>query len=160
MAGVGRDWQIEFRPVHAWIFRGPAAALGYPNCEEGWLDRPESSRRRRNWERSSFTGATTSRRGQRQDRRGNRFGGRPFGLHRRNSRNGSRPYNRNDWLATAWPEHAEGELKPVSGRDSRTSTSSGPSFGGGRFSIVSSYRHIGETDSIAYIDPTSLGIEE
>ena len=41
MAGVGRDWQIEFRPVHAWIFRGPAAALGYPNCEEGWLDRAE-----------------------------------------------------------------------------------------------------------------------
>ena len=39
--GMGRDWQIEFRLVHAWIFRGPAAALGYPNCEEGWPDRLE-----------------------------------------------------------------------------------------------------------------------
>jgi len=36
---IGRDWQIEFGRIHAWIFRGPAAALDYLNCEEGWLDR-------------------------------------------------------------------------------------------------------------------------
>src|ERR1700722_17434269 len=38
MADVGRDWQIEFMRAHPRIFRGPEAALGYPNCEEGWRD--------------------------------------------------------------------------------------------------------------------------
>src|ERR1700744_2753849 len=76
MADVGRDWQIEFRPLHALIFRGPAAALDYPNFGEGWLDRLErrgtkieatvvdgrafkSCRRGRDLERASFTGAAT-----------------------------------------------------------------------------------------------------
>lgn len=36
MAGIERDWQIEFMRVQPPIFLGPEAVLGYPNYDEGW----------------------------------------------------------------------------------------------------------------------------
>ena len=69
-----------------------------------------------------------------------------------------RLYNRDGWLATACPEHAKGELKPI--RPGFENIHIVRTFGPGRFPIVSCRRYIRETDSFVDVDPKSLGIEE
>jgi hypothetical protein len=69
-----------------------------------------------------------------------------------------RPYNRDCWLATACPQHARGELKPV--RPGFENIHIVRTFGPGRFPIVSCRRYIRETDCFVDVDPKSLGIEE
>ena len=69
-----------------------------------------------------------------------------------------RLYNRDGWLATACPEHAKGELKPI--RPGFENIHIVRTFGAGRFPIVSCRRYIRETDSFVDVDPKSLEIEE
>jgi hypothetical protein len=42
MAGVVRDWRIEFMEGHPRLFRSvsgkPHASEAYPNCDQGWQD--------------------------------------------------------------------------------------------------------------------------
>ena len=62
-----------------------------------------------------------------------------------------RLYNRDGWLATACPEHAKGELKPI--RPGFENIHIVRTFGPGRFPIVSCRRYIRETDSFVDVDP-------
>jgi hypothetical protein len=175
MAGVGRDWQIEFRPFHAWIFREPAAALGYPNFGEGWLDRLErrstkieatvvdgrafkSCRRGRGSERSSFTGAATfpARRTPRSTRQS---------LWQPPVRHA--PAKLAERMPPLRPQRLTRDDVPPTCRRRTQACRAGirehphrPTFGADRFPIVSSRRHLRKTDSFVHVDPKSLGIEE
>jgi hypothetical protein len=176
MADVGRDWQIEFMRAHPRIFREPGAALGYPNCGEGWRDLLERCCTRieatvvegdafrvlqikekfgalRFYWSGDLPGAAKAK----VDEAIALAAARSACTCETCGAEG-RLYNRDGWLATACSEHAKGELKPV--RPGFENIYIVRTFGPGRFPIVSCRRYIRETDSFVDVDPKSLGIEE
>ncbi len=69
-----------------------------------------------------------------------------------------RRYDRGGWLATACPEHAQGEPVPVvPGRENLRVVGR---LVEDRLRIVSCRRYDRETDSFTDVDPASVGIEE
>jgi hypothetical protein len=180
MTSMAQDWRIELLKEHPRLFHGPIdrpyAAEGYPNCEEGWRDLLEQCCARIE---IALAGGGALRVVQIKEKFGAlRFywsGYLPDAAKAKVDEAialaaalsactceicgaEGRLYNRDGWLATACPEHAKGDLQPITpGFENihivRT-------FGSGRFPIASCRRYIRETDSFVDVDPKSLGIEE
>jgi hypothetical protein len=180
MADTATDWRVELMQANPGLFHGPIgrpeAAEGYPNCEEGWRDLLERAYAR--IEAALVEGGTF-----RVLQIKEKFGALRFywcgdmpdtakakveeAIALAVARSActceicgaeGRLYNRDGWLATACPEHAKGELKPI--RPGFENIHIVRTFGPGRFPIESCRRYIRETDSFVDVDPKSLGIEE
>ena len=180
MARSVQDWRIDLIEAYPDLFHPPAgrpdAAQGYPNCEEGWRDLLERCCAR--IETALVEGGALSVLQIKEKFGALRFywsGDLPDAAKAKvdeaialaAARSActceicgaeGRLYNRDGWLATACPEHAKGELKPV--RPGLENIHIVWTFGAGRFPIVSCRRYIRETDSFVDVDPKSLGIEE
>ena len=180
MTRTVQDWRIDLIEAHPRLFQGPPgrpdAAQGYPNCEEGWRDILERCCAR-------IEAALAEGGALRVLQIKEKFGALRFywsgdmpdaakakvdeAIALAAARSActceicgaeGRLYNRDGWLATACPEHAKGELKPI--RPGFEKIHIVRTFGAGRFPIVSCRRYIRETDCFVDVDPKSLGIEE
>jgi hypothetical protein len=180
MVNSVQDWQVKLMQAHPRLFGDPSgrpdAAQGYPNCEEGWRDLLERCCVR--IETALAEGGVL-----RVLQIKEKFGALRFywsgdlpdaakakvdeAIALAAARSActceicgaeGRLYNRDGWLATACPEHAKGELKPI--RPGFENIHIVRTFGPGRFPIVSCRRYIRETDSFVDVDPKSLGVEE
>jgi hypothetical protein len=175
-----QDWRVKLMQAHPRLFRIPSgrpdAAQGYPNCEEGWRDLLERCCAR--IETALAEGGALRVLQIKQKFGALRFywsGHLPDAAEAKvdeaialaAARSActceicgaeGRLHNRGGWLATACPEHAKGELKPV--RPGFENIHIVRTFGSGRFPIVSCRRYIRETDSFVDVDPKSLGIKE
>src|SRR5882757_6677805 len=175
-----QDWRVNLMQAHPRLFGIPSgrpnAARGYPNCEEGWRDLLERCCAR-------IEAALAEGGALRVLQIKEKFGALRFycggdlpdaakakvdeAIALAAARSActceicgaeGRLYNRDGWLATACPEHAKGEFKPI--RPGFENIHIVRTFGPGRFPIVSCRRYIRETDSFVDVDPKSLGLEE
>jgi hypothetical protein len=178
-----KDWRDDLIEAHPTLFRppggDPAAAQGYPACEDGWRDLLERVCMR--IEAVLVESGGSCRVLQIKEKLGTlRFywsGEMSDDAKLRveeaialaNARSActcetcgveGRLYDRGGWLATACAEHAEGEPVPVSPgfENLHLVYAFGPHPRG--FRIAFCRRYIRDTDSFIDVDPKSLGIEE
>jgi hypothetical protein len=174
MAGVVRDWRIEFMEAHPRLFG--VASQGYPACGDGWHDllrrccvRIEAALA----EGDRFVVEDIK----------TKYGSLRFywasrlsdaaktlveeAIELAEARSActcetcgapGRLYERGDWLTTACLEHARGEPVPVkAGRENLRIVGR---LVGDRLRIVSCRRYDRDADVFVDVDPQSVGIEE
>ena len=174
MAGGVRDWRIEFMKAHPRLFGG--SSQGYPECGEGWHDLLERCCVRIEAALAEGDRFTAEHIKSKYATLRFYWGGRLSDVAKAQIEEAielaearsactcetcgahGRLYDRGGWLATACPEHAQGEPAPVkAGRENLRIV-------GGlvedRIRIVSCRRYDRETDGFVDVDPVSVGIEE
>jgi hypothetical protein len=174
MTGVVRNWRIEFKARHPRLFG--VVSQGYPACGDGWHDLLERCCVRIEAalaEGDVFTAEDIKTKyGTLRFYWGGRLSDAAKGqveeaIELAEARSActcetcgmaGRLYERGDWLATACPEHAEGEPVPV--RSGRENLRVVGRLVEDRLRIVSCRRYDRETDSFTDVDPLSVGIEE
>jgi hypothetical protein len=177
---TGRGWQADLIERHTRLFHapaaGPEAAQGYPECGEGWRDLLDRACARIE---AALAGGGTFTAEQIKEKYGTlRFywsGRLPSEAEAKveeaidlaEARSActweicgaeGRLYSRGGWLATACPEHAQGEPAPV--RPGFENLHIVRKFDARGLQTVSCRRYVRETDSFVDVDPQSLDIEE
>jgi hypothetical protein len=174
MAGVVRNWRIEFMEAHPRLFGG--SSQGYAECGEGWRDLLERACVRieaalgpdDTFETRQIKEKYATLRWYYSGRLSEAARG-PVeeAIDLAEARSGcicetcgapGRIYDRGGWLATACPAHAQGEPAPVKAGWENLRVLRRLVDGESR--IVSCRRYDLTTDSFVDVDPRSLGIEE
>jgi hypothetical protein len=168
MAGVVRDWRIEFMEAHPRLFG--VASQGYAECGDGWRDLLERCCVR--IEAALAEGDRFIAEDIKSKYGTLRF---YFGGHLRveeaielaEARSActcetcgepGRLYDRGGWLATACREHARGEPVPVeAGRENLRIVGR---LVEGRLRIASCRRYDRDADTFVDVDPATVGTEE
>jgi hypothetical protein len=174
-----RDWRVDLIEAHPGLFHPPAgapeAAEGYPDCEEGWRDLLERAcdRIEAALEDGVFRVVQIK----------EKYGTLRFYWDGELSPEAEakvreaialavvrsactceicgaegRLYSRGGWLATACPEHAKGELKPI--RPGFENLRIVRQVVEGRVRIIFCQRYDRAADALVDVDPKSLGIDE
>lgn len=169
-----RDWRIEFMKAHPRLFG--VASQGYPACGDGWHDLLERCCVRIEAalaEGDVFTaediktkyatlrfywGGSLSDAAKTQVEEAIELAEARSGCTCETCGAPGRLYERGDWLATACPEHAQGEPVPV--RAGRENLRVVGRLVENRLRIVSCKRYDRAADAFVDVDPGSVGIEE
>jgi hypothetical protein len=180
MTDAVKDWRVELMEAHPRLFgvpaAGPEAAQGYPECGEGWRDLLDRACVRIE---AALAGGGTFTAQQIKEKYGTlRFywSGRLPGaaeakveeaIDLAEARSActceicgaeGRLYSRGGWLATACPEHAQGEPAPV--RPGFENLVIVRKFDAGQLPIVSCRLYVRATDSFEQVDPSTLDLDE
>jgi hypothetical protein len=174
MAGVVRDWRIEFMAAHPRLFG--VASQGYPDCGDGWhdllrrcCDRIESSLaegdrfvvediKSKYGTLRLYWGGRLSDAAKTQVEEAIELAEARSACTCETCGEPGRLHDRGGWLETACPQHARGEPVPV--RPGRENLRVVGRLVEDRLRIVSCRRYDREADSFTDVDPLSVGIEE